>query len=125
MEEKQEKQEVQIVEVGERVIAAVRVTTEWRELATTIRRAFDEVYAYIKQAGVTQSGHNIVVYLDDKPTIEVGVEVSARFESEGRVRCAATPAGLAATMAHWGAYSELGRTYDAIVRFCKANDWAL
>jgi effector-binding domain-containing protein len=57
--------------------------------------------------------------------MEIGVEVDRTFPDGERVVCSATPAGLAATTAHFGPYDRLGAAHEAIQRWCAANHLAL
>ena len=55
----------------------------------------DEVYAVARQGGITQAGHNVMLYLDDRPSVEVGVQVDrpVRARRPGRALGAACGAG--------------------------------
>ncbi|HEY1920793.1 MAG TPA: hypothetical protein VGH27_34925 [Streptosporangiaceae bacterium] len=52
--------------------------------------------------GLYQNGHNIMLYKDDVPNVEVGVEVSGPFESAADVVASVLPGGLVATAVHTG-----------------------
>lgn len=112
---------IRIVQVKPIKTAAVELQTESGRLAETILRTLDEVYAYVRQASARKTGKNIVVYLDDAMTIQVGVELFEAIEPFGRVKLLATPGGRAATAAHFGEYSCLGETHNEIQRWCKAQ----
>lgn len=113
--------EVSIREVAARPTAVVRCTTTWPELAAAIQSSSDEVYRFLKTADVTQTGHNIVLYLDQKPTLEVGVEVSGAFEPTATVVPSSLPAGVVATTTHMGPYPGLPAAHAAIRTWCAAQ----
>lgn len=124
---------VQTCTVTRQPLAAARARTTQRELGNTIRELLTEsaVYAYLERVGVRQHGHNVIVYWDEDEkallgtdeglVIEVGVQVSRPFESEGRVTCSATPGGTAATAVHIGPYHQLGKAHEAIRDWCRRN----
>ena len=117
--------EVEIREVSARPLAVVRTKTEWPQLSRTIQTSIDAVYAFIAEAPVAQSGHNVVVYLDDTPTIEVGFEVDGTFEASQGVTPSATPAGRAATITHHGPYTALSQTHQAVRAWASENGHSL
>lgn len=106
--------QVEIVEIPSTILAVVRQQTTWQALGNTIMASLNTVYDFLKTSAVPQQGHNVVVYLDDVPTIEVGVQVAAVFQSTGTVYCSTTPAGLAATTTHFGSYQQLPEAHTAI-----------
>jgi effector-binding domain-containing protein len=106
--------------------AAVRDGTASRgDLAGTIRRLLDDVWAFLREAGDLEPGHNIVVYrgaLDPGPApIEVGVQVGRRFDqpSPTGVRCGELPAGRAAHVTHCGPYDAMAPSYEALARWAR------
>ena len=71
-----------------------------------------------------KSGQNIFIYRDsskDGVAVEVGVEVSDRFEPVDDVVYSETPQGDAAVTTHTGSYSGLGAAHEAIIRWCKEH----
>jgi effector-binding domain-containing protein len=112
--------EVEVVEAEPQVLAAVRRHTSREELPATIHAGLDAVYAWLREAPVKSLGLNVVVYLGDW-NVEIGVRVSGEFESDGEVVCTHTPAGRAATCAHFGAYQRMREAYDAIDAWCKEH----
>lgn len=113
--------QISVVDVAPRPLAVVRERTAWEELPSTIVRLLDQVYAFLKTASVVQNGHNIVVYLDNTPSVEIGVEVSGTFEPEGNVVASTTPAGRAASAQHVGPESGLPATHQAVRSWCSQN----
>lgn len=100
-------------------IAAIREVIEFGKLAETIIRLLDRVYEYLPGATVRQDGHNVVVYLDQKPTIEVGVEVSGDFDGTGDVISSHLPAGRIVRTVHLGPYNGLPGAHGAVRAWCE------
>ena len=71
--------------------AVVRETTTWERWPTLWGELLGEVWAFLRSADL-QTGRNVMLYLDDVPNVEVGVEVGEAFASNGRV-VASEPAG--------------------------------
>jgi effector-binding domain-containing protein len=109
---------IDVVVATEQHTAVVARTTTWDEFASLWVELLDEVYRFVRAGGASQDGHNVMVYLDDTPRVEVGVEVSAPFTSDGPVISSTLPVGLAATMLHRGSYDGLGDTHLAIREWC-------
>ena len=63
-------------------------------------------------------GRNVMLYRDDVPNVEIGVEVGRPFTAIGRVRPGTLPAGRVATTTHRGAYEGLGAAHATIVEWC-------
>ena len=61
-------------------------------------KEFDEA---VRAAGA-QVGRNVMLYKDDRPAVEVGVELLGPLEPSGRVSLSALPAGRAATTTDHG-----------------------
>jgi effector-binding domain-containing protein len=113
--------DVEVLRAPERITAVVRATTEFANLATTIRRTLDQVYAFLPTADLKPWGHNIVLYREMVMNIEVGVEVPRRFESAGAVVCSVLPAGEVARTVHVGPYSRMREGYDRLDAWLTAN----
>jgi effector-binding domain-containing protein len=112
--------EVRVEEVAPRQLAAARGVTSRAELGPAILRLLDRVWPVLRSQGV-QTGHNVVVYLDGKMTIEAGVEVFGPFAESGDVHAFSTPGGTAISAAHFGEYSECGGAYAALEQWLKVN----
>jgi effector-binding domain-containing protein len=107
--------------VAELVVAAqptavVRGTTSWAEFPALWPRLLDEVWAAVRSSGAIAPGRNVMLYLDDAPSVEIGVEVAGPFAPIGRVVPSALPAGRAAT-AH-GTVGEIAAAHDAVIAWC-------
>ena len=59
-----------------------------------------------------------MLYRDDVPHVEVGVELDQPARIEGRVVRSELPAGTVAAGVHRGPYENLGITHDAVHRWC-------
>ncbi|NUR59874.1 MAG: GyrI-like domain-containing protein [Catenulispora sp.] len=104
--------------------AVVAATTTWAQFPTAWGPMLDEVWRFLRgQApeGLYKQGHNVMLYLDDVPTVEVGVQVSGPFEAVGNVVASTLPGGLVATATHAGPISRLGDTYRAVRQWATAQ----
>jgi effector-binding domain-containing protein len=82
---------------------------------------YDTVYAFLRGgADVKQTGQNIALY-DRGQRMEVGVEVDRSFEPAGLVVSSSLPGGRIAHATHTTGYGDLGKTYDAIGKWCDTN----
>jgi effector-binding domain-containing protein len=105
--------------------AVVAATTTWAEYPTLWPTLLDEVYAFVRGGGATQDGHNVMLYLDDLPNVEVGVQVTGPFEPAGRVIPSALPAGRVASTVHRGPYEALEEAHVALKAWCASHRHAL
>jgi effector-binding domain-containing protein len=99
--------------------------TTWSEFPSLWGRLLDQVYAFLRTSDVKQTGHNVMLYKDGVPNVEVGVEVSGAFPPAGEVVPSVLPAGEAAMTVHVGPYDRLGDAHDAIHAWSAANGRAL
>ena len=118
---------VRVIDVEPSATAVVRETTSWAQFPTQWRPMLDEVWRFLRTAppGIRKHGHNVMLYFDDLPTVEVGVQVSGRFEPRGRVFPSRLPDGRVATATHTGPISRIGETHDAVVTWCSEHHHAL
>jgi effector-binding domain-containing protein len=103
--------------------AVIRETTTWERFPTLWRELLDEVWGYARGAGV-EAGRNVMVYLDDVPNVEVGVELDGTLTApSGRVLTSALPEGRAATTVARRAPSPEGiaAAHVAVVEWSRAN----
>jgi effector-binding domain-containing protein len=98
--------------------AVVAVSTTWEEFPGLWGSLLDEVYAFVRGGGATQTGHNVMLFRDDVPTVEVGVQVAGTFVGAGRVVPSELPAGTVATTVHRGPYDGLGAAHAAVRAWC-------
>jgi effector-binding domain-containing protein len=108
--------------------AVVVASTTWAEFPKTWGPMLDAVWSFLRGAAAQElykQGHNIMLYKDDVPNVEVGVQVSGSFDPVGRVVPSTLPGGLVATATHTGPISEIGDTHDAVCVWGKANGYRL
>jgi effector-binding domain-containing protein len=117
---------VSIVATSAAPTAVITETTTWERFPTLWRELLDEVWGYVRGAGV-KAGRNVMVYLDDAPTVEVGVELEGILAApSGRIVASALPKGRAATTVARGAPSPEGiaAAHAAVIDWCDANGHA-
>ena len=108
--------------------AVVAVATTWAEFPKMWGPMLDKVWGFLRgdaPEGLYQQGHNIMLYRDDVPNVEVGVQVSGAFDHAGDVVASALPGGLVATATHAGPIAEIGDTHQAVREWSKANGYRL
>jgi effector-binding domain-containing protein len=59
-----------------------------------------------------------MLYEDDVPNVEIGVEAAAPFAPLGRVTASTLPAGRVLTTTHRGPFEQVGAAHDAVIRAC-------
>ena len=114
--------EVSIVTTTPTPTAVVRESTTWEAFPTRWRVLLDEVWAVVRSSGLS-AGRNVMVYADDTPSVEVGVEMPEAFQPSDRVVASMVPSGRAARAVAQGPPTPegLGAAHDAVVRWCEAN----
>jgi effector-binding domain-containing protein len=114
--------DVTIVTTTAAPTAVVREATTWEAFPNRWGLLLDEVWAFVRSAGVA-AGRNVMLYTDDVPNVEVGVEVSDPLPSTERVAASSLPAGRAArTIARGPPTPEgLAAAHAAVLRWCEAN----
>jgi effector-binding domain-containing protein len=113
--------EVTVGDVAERRTAVVPATTTWQDFPTLWPGLLDEVWACLRAGGVDRGCRNVMLYRDDVPHVEVGVELSRPCPLTGRVIESVLPAGVAATTVHRGSYAGLGAAHEAVHAWCVAT----
>jgi effector-binding domain-containing protein len=103
--------------------AVVKANTTWRAFPTLWRTLLDEVWAFLGATpGLGTEGHNIMLYRNAVPdvevAVEVGVQVARSFEAAGRVVPSTLPAVKAATTVHAGTPAEIGAAHRAVRAWC-------
>jgi len=102
-----------------RKTAVIAATTTWVEYPELWRRLLDEVWQAVRPRARLAPGRNVMLYKDDTPRVEVGVEVERSFEPIGRVVCSSLPAGRVATTTHRGSF-DVGAAHAAVIEACDA-----
>jgi effector-binding domain-containing protein len=105
--------------------AVVACATTWDEFPSLWGTLLDEVYALVRAGGVEQTGHNVMLYRDDVPHVEVGVQVAGPFPPAGRVVPSELPAGRVIATVHRGPYDQLDAAHTAIHRWAAAHGHGL
>jgi effector-binding domain-containing protein len=116
---------VSIVTTSATPTAVIRETTTWERYPTLWGELLGEVWAFVRSTDL-KAGRNVMLYADDVPNVEVGVEVGEAFASDGRVVASTLPAGRAATTVARGEPSPEGidAAHAAVVEWCEANGHA-
>ncbi len=118
------KYEITVDLVGEQPVAAARQRTSFRKIAREIGDLLGRPWALIKQhPGLRTDGDNVAIYWDESGSgpIEVGVQVTRRFEGNDEVVCSATPAGTVARTAHFGRTISSAPRTKAVREWCKQS----
>ncbi|MFL5540926.1 MAG: GyrI-like domain-containing protein [Longimicrobiaceae bacterium] len=113
--------EVTVADVVARPTAVVAATTTWQAFPTLWRELLDEVWACLRAGGIDRGCPNVMLYWDDVPHVEVGVELSRPCALTGRVVTSALPAGKVAATVHRGSYAGLASAHRAVVDWCAAH----
>jgi len=94
------------------------------ELASVVPEGCGLVWSFVRAQGL-KGGRHVAIYWDGSIRLEVGVELDQLFAEGGGVVRSATPAGLAASVVHFGPYQQLGAAHDAIRKWCLAHNHQL
>jgi effector-binding domain-containing protein len=113
--------EVRVMDVVARPTAVVAATTTWQEFPTLWKDLLDEVWACLRAGGVNRGCPNVMLYWDDTPRVEVGVELRVPCPLTGRVVASALPAGAVAMTIHRGPYAGLAAAHRAVLDWCTAQ----
>jgi effector-binding domain-containing protein len=113
--------EITLREVPACPTAVIAQATTWSEFPKVWPVLLDEVYAFVRAGGATQAGHNVMLYRDDVPNVEVGIQVAAPFQGSDRVVPSELPAGRVATTVLRGDYSGIHAAHVAVRAWCAAR----
>lgn len=116
--------QVTVETVVEQPIAAARQRTTYQLVSRQIGDLLSHPWAFLKsRSDLRSDGHNVAIYWDEtgEGSIEVGVQVIARFESSDTVICSSTPAGTVARTTHFGPYNRLGAAHQAVRKWCEQS----
>ena len=108
-------------EVIQRTTAVIPAATTWDAFPALWVRPLDEVWEAVRSNQAIAPGRNVMLYKDDLPNVEVGVEVAEPFVAIGRVQPSTLPAGRVATTIHRGDYGKLGAAHEAVTGWCQSN----
>jgi effector-binding domain-containing protein len=113
--------QVTVTDVMARPTAVVTATTTWHEFPRLWKALLDEVWTCLHAGGVHRGCRNVMLYQDDVPHVEVGVELRVPCPLTGRVVASALPAGQVAMTVHRGSYAGLAAAHRAVLDWCAAQ----
>jgi hypothetical protein len=108
--------------------AVVAAATTWAEFPKIWGPMLDAVWRFLRgdaPEGLSKHGHNVMLYKDDLPNVEVGVEVNGPFDAAGEVVPSVLPGGLVASATHGGPMAKIGDTHAAVSEWSKARGYRL
>jgi effector-binding domain-containing protein len=108
--------------------AVVAAATTWADFPNMWGPMLDQVWTYLRTdapEGLYKHGHNIMLYKDDVPNVEVGVQVTGSFAPSGPVVSSMLPGGHVATATHTGPIASIGDTHRAVCMWSTANGYRL
>ena len=108
--------------------AVVVASTTWTQFPNQWVPMLDKVWSFLRNnapQGLYKQGHNIMLYLDDTPHVEVGVQVSGSFGAVGDVVASTWPGGLVAIAVHTGPIATIGDTHKAVCDWSRAKGYRL
>lgn len=103
---------------AEQRTAVIAEATTWGAFPGRWPALLGEVWEVVRANGALTPNRNVMLYLDDVPNVEIGVEVAVPFGASGRVFCGRLPSGRAARTLHIGRYEDLGLAHEAIIAWC-------
>ena len=113
--------QVEVADVEARPTAVVAATTTWQEFPALWMKLLDEVWTCLRAGGISRGCRNVMLYRDDVPHVEVGVELNQPCPLTGRVVASSLPAGQVAMTVHRGSYAGLAAAHEAVLDWCKAH----
>jgi effector-binding domain-containing protein len=113
--------QVIVTEVLARPTLVVAATTTWPEFPTMWKGLLDEVWTYVRANGIDRGCRNVMLYLDERPHVEVGVEARSPGPLTGRIVGSSLPAGQVAMTTHRGGYDGLGAAHRAVIDWCSEH----
>jgi effector-binding domain-containing protein len=103
----------------------VKAITTWPEFRSTWKDMLDKVWACLHDNGITHGCPNVMLYLNDQPSVEIGVKLSEKCELSDPVVVSELPAGLTASTIHRGQYGDLDQAHKAIIEWCDKQSLTL
>ena len=107
--------------VEARPTTVVKAQTTWQEFPTLWQELSAEVWECLRAGGISRGCRNIMLYWDDVPHVEVGVELLVPCPFTGRVVASSLPMGQVAMTVHWGSYAGVGEAHRAVIDWCAAQ----
>src|SRR5580765_6931409 len=105
--------------------AVVRRRARQQELSKVVPEACGLVWNVLRAQKVKGAGRHVALYLDGEINLEVGVELDAPFAGHGEVVGSSLPAGLVASVVHFGPYQKLCDAHAALRDWCGRNNHKL
>ena len=109
---------VREVDTAGQPTAVVVEGTTWEAFPALWPRLLDTVWTAVGSRNEITPNRNVMLYKDDVPNVEVGVEVREPIPVLGRVVSSSLPAGRAAMTTHHGSYDDLGSAHRAVIEWC-------
>ena len=110
--------DVRVVDAREQPTAVVAEATSWDALPRLWPQLLDKVWAAVRATDGITPNRNVMLYKDDVPNVEIGVEIGESIPPLGQVVSSSLPAGRAAMTTHDGSYNDLGLAHQAIIEWC-------
>ena len=110
---------ISIGTVPSRPTAVIAAATTWREFPRVWRTLLDQVHAGVRWEGSGRKGRNVMLYLDDLPHVEVGVEIDQQATFDPPIIGSMLPAGRVVTTVHRGTYDLLGESHDRLASWAR------
>ncbi|WP_020612986.1 GyrI-like domain-containing protein [Sediminispirochaeta bajacaliforniensis] len=122
---------MEIKDLKEQNILAVRLTTSVKELPNALGLIYKEVASYMEANNISFAGVPFTIYHNmdmEALDIEAGFPTLKKEKAHGRIQAGTIPAIKVASTIHTGPYSTMGETYDHLQRFtskkgCKVLPW--
>ena len=122
---REESTTISIVTVPSRPTAVIPAATTWGEFPRLWKALLDQVHAGMRWDGSGRKGRNVMLYLDDLPHVEVGVELDQPAAFGPPIIRSQLPAGRVATTVHRGPYQLLGESHDRLLAWVGDRDLPL
>ena len=116
--------EVSVKTVEPAPTAVVAAATTWAEFGRAWLPMLDQVWSFLRgdaPPGLYDHGHNVMLYKDDVPNVDVGVQVRRSFDPAGAVVSSTLPGGRVATATHTGPIARIGDTHRAVCEWSESN----
>jgi effector-binding domain-containing protein len=109
---------VSVLTVQAQPTAVIADTTSWEGYREVWPRLLDEVWSAVgPRREEVAPGRNVMLYKDEVPNVEVGVEVTGSFAPFGRIIASTLPAGRVAMVTHRGSW-DVGSAHRAVIDEC-------
>lgn len=118
--------EVSVKSVEPMPTAVVAASTTWAQFPALWGTLLDKVWSFLRgeaPQGLYTHGHNVMLYKDAVPNVEVGVQVTGSFAPAGDVVASVLPGGLVAAATHTGPVAGIGETHRAVGEWAVANGY--